>query len=200
MKSLVVFLRTTLVGGALFLLPLLFAVWLLVSGLKAVSKILTPVARLFPFEQVAGIAVAELIAAGLLLAVCFLAGLFGRTTTGRNLGQKFERATLKKVPGYTLLKSMTQDDLGSDGRVETALIRVDDGWVLAFIVERHGDGMLTVFVPSAPTPAAGTIYYMPEDCVRRLDLPVRTAAKLIMQLGVGSAEALRGKLDLTPGR
>jgi len=59
---------------------------------------------------------------------------------------------------------------------------------------RHADGLLTVFVPSAPTPVAGTIYYLPEDRVRRLDVPVQTAAKLIMRLGVGFAEALRGQI------
>jgi len=50
-------------------------------------------------------------------------------------------------------------------------------------------------VPSAPTPAVGTIYYLTEDRVRRLDVPVQAAAKLIMRLGVGSAELLRGKIE-----
>jgi uncharacterized membrane protein len=82
----------------------------------------------------------------------------------------------------------------------TALARIEDAWLLAFIMERHDDGLLTVFVPSAPTPAVGTIYYLTEERVRRIDVPVQAAAKLIMRLGVGSAELLRGKIDPVPRR
>jgi uncharacterized membrane protein len=49
---------------------------------------------------------------------------------------------------------------------------------------------LDVFVPSAPTPAVGTVFYLPEDRVTRLDVPVADAAKIIMRLGVGSGELL----------
>ena len=82
--------------------------------------------------------------------------------------------------------------------METALAWIEESWVLAFIVERPADReeFVTVFVPSAPTPAAGTIYYLPESRVRPIDVPVKVAVKLIMQLGVGSHAALKGKFDL----
>jgi uncharacterized membrane protein len=68
---------------------------------------------------------------------------------------------------------------------------------MAFIVEEHPSGLLTVFVPSAPTPNAGSIYYLTEQQVKRIDVPVAAAVKCIMQLGVGSRELLEGKMTTT---
>lgn len=196
MRSFLEFLRMTFVGGAFFLLPFVLAVWILGHALAAASKVLTPVADVLPIHQVVGVAVTDLIAVLALVAICFLAGLFARLRHGKKVAQALEDLILNKVPGYTLLKSMTREDatLSSGGRALTALARVEDAWVLAFIMERHDDGLLTVFVPSAPTPAVGAVYYLPENRVRRLDIPVHVAAKLIMRLGVGSGEMLRGKL------
>jgi len=58
--------------------------------------------------------------------------------------------------------------------------------------------LLTVFVPSAATLTAGSVYYLTERQIRRLDIPVSTAMKCIMQLGVGSREWL-DRLERTTG-
>jgi uncharacterized membrane protein len=79
---------------------------------------------------------------------------------------------------------MSMDD------VQVALARMDDGLLLAFVIEQHKSGLLTVFIPSAPTPAAGTVYYMTEDRIQRLDVSVAAAVGCIMRLGVGSGELL----------
>jgi uncharacterized membrane protein len=198
MHSVLQFLKTTIVGGVFFLLPLAVVIWILGRALKAVANVMAPIADTLPFQKViVGFAVANILGVIAIVIVCFLAGLVGRTGWGRRIGQSAEQAILKKVPGYSILRSMTGDGtLGPGVRIETALARVEDAWVLAFIVEKTPvDGLLTVFVPSSPTPAAGTIYYLEPDRVRRIDLPVKTAVKLVMQLGVGSAELLRGRIE-----
>lgn len=68
--------------------------------------------------------------------------------------------------------------------------------MLSFILEKLENGLPVVFVPSAPTPAAGSVYYLTEDRVKRLDVPVSTAMKVIMRLGLGSKELLQGYRDL----
>ncbi len=198
MHAVLQFLKTTIVGGLFFLLPLAVVVWILGRVLKAVATVMAPLADALPFQKViVGFAVANILGALAIVIVCFLAGLVARTDRGRQLAQAAEQAVLKKIPGYTILRSMTSDGtLGPGVRIETALARVEDAWVLAFVVEKEPvDGLLTVFVPSSPTPAAGTIYYLEPDRVRRIDLPVKTAVKLVMQLGVGSAELLRGRIE-----
>jgi uncharacterized membrane protein len=62
---------------------------------------------------------------------------------------------------------------------------LNGAWALSFIVEEHASGMRTVFVPRAPT-SAGNLYFMTEDQIRRLNVPVAAAMKTITRLGVGS--------------
>jgi uncharacterized membrane protein len=62
--------------------------------------------------------------------------------------------------------------------------------MLAFIIEEHGSGLLTVFVPSSPTPAAGTVYYLTESQVLRLDVTPASAVRCVMQFGMGSKKLL----------
>jgi uncharacterized membrane protein len=86
--------------------------------------------------------------------------------------------------------------LESGSEVSVALARIEDAWVLSFVIERHASGLFTVFVPSAPTPAAGSIYYLTEDRLRPLDVPVSAAVACIMRLGVGSRELLEKQRQL----
>ncbi|HKQ98310.1 MAG TPA: DUF502 domain-containing protein [Candidatus Polarisedimenticolia bacterium] len=196
MKSILGFLKTTIVGGLFYLLPLGIALYLVAKALRVLSKITTPLADSLPVEkQIVGFALADILGILLILVGCFVAGLIAATGLGRTLVARAESLILKKVPGYTLLRSVTSEDtLPTGARLESALARIEDAWVLAFIVERDVDGLVAVFVPASPSPTDGAIYYLEPDRVRPIDLPVRTTAKLIMQLGVGSAEALRGKI------
>jgi len=87
---------------------------------------------------------------------------------------------LGKIPGYTLLRGIVGDpeNLSENAKLKVALANIDDAWLLSFIVEELPDGMLAVFVPSAPTPTAGNVYLMTEQQVKRLDVPVAAAAKM----------------------
>jgi uncharacterized membrane protein len=76
-----------------------------------------------------------------------------------------------------------------------ALAWIEESSVLAFVMERHGNGLNTVFVPSAPTPAAGAVYYLPDDRLKLLDVPVQSAMGCITRLGLGSRELLAGALQ-----
>ena len=192
MKGLLQFFKTTLLGGVLFLLPLVVTVFLLSKAFKLLARALTPVAGVIRMPGVAAFLVANILAVAFLIAACFAAGLIARTRPGQRLGGTAENLVLKKVPGFTLLKSMMRGDehLGTDTDVSVVLFETEGGYGLGFAVERHPSGLLTVFVPSAPTPAAGTILYLPEEKVKRLDLPVKSAVTTIMQLGVGSGPIL----------
>jgi uncharacterized membrane protein len=186
------FFKTTLIGGALFLLPLIVTLFLVGKAFKFMARVLTPLAAALPVPGVAGFLVADLLAILALVLVCFAAGLIARTGVGRWLGGSAENLILKKIPGFTLLKSMTrgEENLGTDGEVGVVLFETEGGHALGFAVETHASGTVTVFVPSAPTPTAGAILYLPEDKVKRLDIPVKSAVKCIMQLGVGSKDLL----------
>jgi uncharacterized membrane protein len=192
MKPGVEFVKTTLVGGLLFLIPVVLVVLLVQKALHLASSGLAPIAHLLPAQGVVGIAVAQVVAACSLLFVCFIAGLAIRTRAGARLNAQLEQVILRRVPGFTFFKDIAHGLAGleSGSELSVALARIEDAWVLSFVVERHASGLFTVFVPSAPTPAADSIYYLTEDRLKLLDVPVSTAMGCIMRLGVGSHELL----------
>jgi uncharacterized membrane protein len=180
------------VRGAFFLVPILLLVVLAREAVKALEAATKPVTQLVGAESVFGIALAEIIAIALLAVLCFAAGLFAGTRVGASLGARIERLILRRIPGFTLIKSMGQGLVGEHdaSEVRAALAWIEESWVLAFIMERHGNGLNTVFVPSAPTPVAGSIYYLPDERIKLLDVPVQSAMACITRLGIGSRELL----------
>ncbi|HLE25851.1 MAG TPA: DUF502 domain-containing protein [Thermodesulfobacteriota bacterium] len=198
MKPVVDFMKTTIVGGLLFLVPAVLIILLVKNALGFATKILKPIEKLLPIEDMAGVAVEHLLAVVSILLVCFLAGLAARTRLGARISAAFERAIARKIPGFGLIKSATGEvaNIQSQSDICVALARIEDAWVLSFIVEKLDNGLLVVFVPSAPTPFAGSVYYLTEDRVKRLDAPVLTGMKVITRLGVGSKELLQSYPNL----
>jgi uncharacterized membrane protein len=181
-----------LVRGVLFLVPLVLLVVLAREAVRLLSSATKPVTQLVPAENVLGIAVVEIAAVILLALICFAAGLFAGTRFGGRLGARLERMILNRIPGFTLVKSMGHGLVGERDAadVRVALAWIEESWVLAFVMERHGNGLSTVFVPSAPTPAAGSVYYLPDDRLKLVDVPVQSAMACITRLGLGSRELL----------
>jgi uncharacterized membrane protein len=198
MNPIIAFLRTTILGGLLFLIPLVLTIILLREAIKFVGKILTPIAHLLPAQHVVGVAVADLLAVVILLGVCFMAGLAARTRIGAHLSRQMEQLALRRVPGFTFFKTIAHGMAGLEveSELSVALARIEDAWVLSFVVEQHASGLFTVFVPSAPTPAAGSIYYLTADRLRMLNVPVSAAVACIMRLGIGSRELLDSQHQL----
>lgn len=181
------------IDGVLFLAPLLITLLLLRETVRLLARVLTPIARHLPFTPRFGLDAPDIAAIVVLVAACFTAGLLARTSLGSAVRQKLEHLILSKMPGYTLLKSVAHGAAGTteSSDLKVALAKLDDAWLMAFIVEEAPPGRLhTVFVPSAPTPTAGSLYYLREDQIRRLDIPVSTAMKCVMRLGVGSRSLL----------
>jgi uncharacterized membrane protein len=187
-RTIVQFVKATFIGGILFVVPLVAVALLAREAFRFLANVLKPLASLMPGEFFGGIVVADLLALLALIAICFLAGLVISTRPGRALSGRLEHLVLKRIPGFTLVKTVARGITGleSDSGVTTALVRLDDSWVLAFVVERHANGLVTVFVPSAPTPAVGSILFVSADRVQQLDVPMMTAVHSVMQLGVGS--------------
>src|SRR5262245_66326113 len=99
MKTILDFLKTTVLGGLLFLVPVVLMVLIVRQAISMAGKLLAPVERLMPFETVLGIAMRHIVAALVLLAVCIIAGLAARTRLGGRATDAFERVLLRPIPG-----------------------------------------------------------------------------------------------------
>jgi hypothetical protein len=102
--------------------------------------------------------------------------------------ERLEVVFFDRLPGYSLLRSLTQR-LAGDGD-ETAwrpaLAEIEDGLAPAFVIEELDDGRLTVFVPSIPTPLAGAVLILSRERVHLLDVPFTQAIRTISRWGSGS--------------
>jgi len=188
MKRLVDFLKTTLLGGALVVLPAYLTVLLLLKALIQMQGLVTPVGALLP----QGLGHPRVIAVLTLLIICFTVGAFVRTAVGRQLGRVVERSVLERLPGYTTLRSVAEQigDMENARGFKPALVEIEDALAPAFIVEEHADGRFTVFLPSAPTPAAGTILIIDGARVHPVDVPLPTAFKVVTKWGTGAGQLL----------
>jgi uncharacterized membrane protein len=198
MSALNNFLKTTIVGGLMFLVPVILIALVLGKAMQFAGKFAAPVAARFPEHYIAGVAVATLLSAAILLLVSFLAGLAARTRAGRSVSRWFEESLLGSLPQYRMVKSMaeglTQVESGEGFR--PVLVSIEGGWQLGYLLEEVRDDWVTVFLPAAPTPMSGNVMYMPSARVRPLDIPMTEAMLLVKRMGVGSAESLR-RTDLT---
>ena len=194
MKRLLGFVRTAVVGGFLLLLPIVLLVLLLQEMLDIVAFLSDPLVTMFGVEEVVGVELALLLSIGALLLVCFSAGVLLKTQIGSRFITFVERSFLDRVPGYTLIKSLTGSftAVGEAGHFAVAAVNLygDGTRVLGFIVDEAEDGTFTIFVPNAPTPISGSVYFVPRERVQRLEVPLTPAVNSLMQWGIGSAELL----------
>jgi uncharacterized membrane protein len=202
MRSLLEFAKVTFVGGVLFLVPVGIVLYALREVFHLARSLLAPLIQLSPIHTVAGVTLATLASVVLLVLICFLAGLVVRTELGKRVERWLEENLLVHVPGYTIVRSLTHTLAGQElpEGMSVALARIEDAWQLAFVFDKLEDGSLTVFIPQAPNPFSGTVYYLTADRVRLLNIPVTAAVKCIRRLGAGSKELLKEKLDSEAGR
>lgn len=198
MKALKQFLGTTLVGGLVFLVPLVLLLIVLRHAMALASRVGQPIAEMIPGSHVGEIAVSTIVAAALLLAVAFLAGLASRTDLGRSVTRWFEESLLGGLPQYRMAKTLAEGfaKVEEDTDLQPVLVLIDEGWQIAYRIVDLPDGWIAVFVPQSPTPMSGSVMYVESHRVRDTGLTMKEAIVLIKRLGIGSDVALRG-VDLT---
>ena len=186
MKKFGEFVVRALVAGLLILVPFYLAVLLLLKATQSVVALVKPFAMLlpdwFPAEHFLSLL--------LVLIVCFLVGVAVRTPTGRAIRERIEKTLFERLPGYALLRSLTQRlaGQGEENVWKPALVEIEDALVPAFIIEELEDGRFTIFVPSVPTPFAGAVYILRPERVHPLDIPFTQALQSVSRWGSGSKE------------
>ena len=186
MKQRLMFLGSSLLAGFLIVVPIYLAVLLLLKVMKSVVTLVRPVALLLP-ESVPAEMLLSLL---LVLVICLLVGMLVRTQIGGLIRERMETTLFERIPGYALIRSLTQQLAGSSQEKvwKPAFVEIEEGLVPAFIIEEFEDGRYTVFVPSIPTPLAGAVYILDHKRVHPLDVPFTDALRTISKWGSGCRE------------
>jgi uncharacterized membrane protein len=189
----VTFLKTTVVGGIVFLVPIIILVMILGKAFGIMSQLAAPLADWIPTDTVDGIALANLLAVVAIIALCFLAGLIARSDRVSRAVEKLESNVLLSLPGYMFIKGLMGGLAGGDGEttMKPVLASFDDARQVAFEVERISGGQVVVYIPGAPDPWSGGLFVMEQERVEPLEISMTAAVKNIRTLGRGSTQMLR---------
>jgi len=186
MKEGFMFVARSLLTGFLIVVPIYLAILLLLKAMKSVVSLVQPIARLLPESLPAE----TLLSLLFVLVFCLLIGLIVHTRIGAAVRERMETTLFERIPGYALIRSLTQQLAGSSQEKvwKPAFVEIEEGLVPAFIIEEFDDGRYTVFVPSIPTPLAGAVYILDRKRVHPLDVPFTDALRTISKWGSGSRE------------
>jgi uncharacterized membrane protein len=186
------FVKTTAIGGVVFLVPTFILGLLIVKAAGLLRRIAEPFGALLPVKNLFGLLVADILAVGLVVLACFGAGLLARVSFAKQFVKKAESGVLWRIPGYGFVKALTDsvDQSAAASAMRPVLVHFDDYAQLAFEVEQLGDGRKVIYVPSAPDPRAGALLVFEEARVERLPISFVTAISSVRALGRGLSQSL----------
>lgn len=190
MKKIFSYIKTTIVGGILLLIPLTVLLFVLEKAIRLVQHIVAPVAKDLPFD-VPGIGVATLLTILVLLLLCFLAGIFMHTRVAQHFKTAIENNILVHVPGYSYLEALSTDKLSVDHQSgwKPAVTEIDGSEVICFVIDESAH-YCSVFLPSAPTPSEGSVCVREKQDIRYLPINMSETITLLKSFGRGGAMIL----------
>jgi uncharacterized membrane protein len=185
------FLKTTIIAGLLVLVPIAAVMAVIGFIVNTVVTIATPILGKMPIETLGGFLWVIVFALFLLVAICFMAGLFVQMRIGRLTQEWVESRLLQRLPGYHMFKNLTRQVVGQEG-IEFAPALVDlhgsGARVLGLIVEEHAAGYYTIFVPHSPTVTLGQVYFLPGDRVTKVQARLVDVVNSLTQWGMESGK------------
>jgi uncharacterized membrane protein len=183
------FLVTMILGGVIFLLPLVFITFVLGKAFQVMKVVAKPLDALIPLETVGSVALVNIIAIIAIVLSCFFAGLLARSAWGGWLSGAADEKLQILVPGYSVIRDKVRSATGGNEQQDTlqpVLVQFDDYAQIAFEIERAPDGLVTIFLPGAPDPWAGASVFVTPDRVSPIDTDVFAAVKTLKKMGRGS--------------
>lgn len=188
-------------SGFFIVLPILLAGLVLERVYALLRELFLPVFDAMPGVVFRTPAVRFLVLVLALVALLLLIGRLARTRAGMAFGQWLERKVLNRLPFYTMLRNLASGLQGRDDdqSLRPVLVEVDIPGLrqLGFIVERYADGSATVFLPSSPNPAQGTVVIVERARLRELSVPAHMIFGALTRWGQGTAALLNQDKERT---
>jgi uncharacterized membrane protein len=188
MKAVSHFLRITVLGGVLFLTPIVVLVFILDKAFDLARRALKPVTAIIPDRLVSGAPTEAILAIVLIALLCFLAGLFARTRPAQRIVAELESSVLSKVPAYEYLKQAGASVMGLGETADHPVVfaQLGGAWRIAVQTGVVGGGLIAVFVPNSPNPMSGSVFLVAADSVRPASVPLAAAMACLRRCGAGS--------------
>jgi uncharacterized membrane protein len=196
--------KSSLVAGLILITPLVITLFVLRILVNWSLQFVNPVVqgtRLF--EYTANIeAVAQVLAAVLIVAAITLLGYLAQKSVGRHMFGNIGRI-VNVIPLVNLIYASVR-------QVANSLVDRDTAYESVVLVEYprkdvYSIGLVTgespaavedfadqevynVFLPNSPNPTAGRLVLLPEDQIHEIDMSVRHGMRLVVTTGIGREE------------
>lgn len=197
------------VTGLLIWVPLAITAWVLTLIVRTMDQSLLLLPRTLHPDNLLGIYVPG-IGAVLTLLVVFITGLITTNIIGQKL-VRFWEGVLARIPVvksiYYSVKQVSDTLFSGNGEAfrKVLLVRYPhpEAWAVAFqtglppreVSQHSEDEMVSVFIPTAPSPVNGFFFFVRKRDTVELDISVDDALKYIVSMGV-VAPALRNNPNL----
>jgi len=180
------FIMTTVIGGLVFLVPLMVFIFILGKAIGFMMVIAKPLADWLPVDTVGGVALANLIAILAVIVVSFIAGLIARHTMAGGFVKTLESKVLMHIPGYTMIKGIKSGfDATETERMKPVALKLGSAERIALEIEKLPDGRSMIYIPSSPSPWSGITQILPADQITYVDVPVTKVLELTERFGHG---------------
>jgi uncharacterized membrane protein len=189
MKTIAHFVQTTVVGGIFFLAPIVVLIFILAKALGYAKKGLGAVLVYVPAASDLSPGAATALSVAFVALVCFLAGLVAHTVTAQRVIDALESSVLSKIPAYEYLKQESASALGvaQIGELPVVFVPMEGGWQLGVQTEALSDGLVSIFVPGAPDPHSGSVFFFSTDTVRPAGIKLVAAPNCLRRCGAGAS-------------
>ena len=186
------FLRTTAIGGLLFLLPLIVVAALVSQVAPILLEVSTFLHDYLPDTNSISISTIVSAVLALLVILCFIAGMIARWSISQRLTKLFEKNLLLLFPRYAILKDQMADTIGGEENrpdTQSVLVTLADRQMIGFESERSEDGKkVVVYLPGAPDTWAGSTIIVESSQVITLDRTFGETVSIHENMGRGSLE------------
>jgi len=189
MKKFFINLRDIALAGFFFLLPLYILFFVIDKVWNRLSSLGTEIAGVFGMNSILGVAGSTVFSILLLIFTWLVCGLLVRFSLVAAFSRAAERWLAKNIPGYDTYRSLAQDKLHQGAKVlpyTAALLKQQECWQPAYIVEHDTNGNYVVFLPSTPETTKGHLVVAKQEQIRVV--PSITANQLdarLKKLGAG---------------
>ncbi len=186
------------ITGLLIWVPLAITAWVLALIVRTMDQSLLLLPQAIHPERLLGIYIPG-IGAVMTLLVVFLTGLITANIIGQKL-VRFWEGVLARIPVvksiYYSVKQVSDTLFNGNGEAfrKVLLVRYPhpEAWAVAFqtgsppreVSQHSDDEMVSVFIPTAPSPVNGFFFFVRRRDTVELDISVDDALKYIVSMGV----------------
>ena len=169
MKTFLTKLRDVAIAGFFALFPIYVVFVIFSKAFTLLTSVGVKVSGMFGIKTIFGIHASTALTGILIVAIWFVSGLLVRISFMNTLSRAMERSLSKFLPGYVTYKEMAEEKLQHKVKIlpyTSALIKWQEHWQPAYIVDQDQDGNCIVFLPDMPNTKSGRLLLTKHDQLR----------------------------------